>query len=179
MHSPEILWHGGGNEAGKPDPVFAVDFHPRGVLATAGIDENVPPKGSVRLWKVDSSTVKSVEDNFLLDLSDHQTAVNVCRFSPNGLMLASASDRQIVVYSVKSASEWGSLKDVGVRGLERTWLRPSLDEIRDLQWSPDSTFIIAGSIDNKAEIMRVETRDSLLLHGHKNYVSLHLFFTSL
>ncbi len=169
VYSPEILWHGGGNEAGKPDPVFAVDFHPTGVLATAGIDENVPPKGSVRLWKVDSSSMKNVKDNFLLDLSDHQTAVNVCRFSPNGLMLASASDRQIVVYSAKSPSDWEKMSDV--RDLERTWLRPSLDEIRDLQWSPDSLFIIAGSIDNKAEILRVETRDSLLIHGHKNYVS--------
>ena len=47
--TPELLWHGGGNENGKPDPVYSVDLHPLGVLATAGIDANIPPKGSVRV----------------------------------------------------------------------------------------------------------------------------------
>ena len=47
--TPEVLWHGGGNENGKPDPVYAVDFHPTGILATCGINAEVPPKGSVRV----------------------------------------------------------------------------------------------------------------------------------
>jgi hypothetical protein len=50
IYSPELLWHGGGNENGKPDPVYAVDMHPnRDVLVTAGIDASVPPKGSARV----------------------------------------------------------------------------------------------------------------------------------
>jgi hypothetical protein len=49
VSTPEVLWHGGGNENGKPDPVYSVDLHPLNVLATAGIDANVPPKGSVRV----------------------------------------------------------------------------------------------------------------------------------
>lgn len=49
VSTPELLWHGGGNENGKPDPVYSVDLHPLNVLATAGIDANVPPKGSVRV----------------------------------------------------------------------------------------------------------------------------------
>ena len=47
--TPELLWHGGGNENGKPDPVFSVDISPNDILATAGIDASVPPKGSVRV----------------------------------------------------------------------------------------------------------------------------------
>lgn len=48
--TPELLWHGGGNEHGKPDPVYSVDFHPKEhVMLTTGIDANVPPKGSVRV----------------------------------------------------------------------------------------------------------------------------------
>ena len=47
--TPELLWHGGGNENGKPDPVYSVDMHPSNILATAGIDASVPPKGSVRV----------------------------------------------------------------------------------------------------------------------------------
>jgi hypothetical protein len=49
VSTPEILWHGGGLEPGKPDPVLSVDIYSNNILATSGIDENVPPKGSVRV----------------------------------------------------------------------------------------------------------------------------------
>jgi WD40 repeat protein len=50
VSTPEVLWHGGGNENGKADPVYSVDFHPDdNVLCTSGIDASVPPKGSVRV----------------------------------------------------------------------------------------------------------------------------------
>ena len=32
---------------------------------------------------------------------------------------------------------------------EKIFLRPSLDEIYDLQWSPDSMFVLAGAINSK------------------------------
>jgi WD40 repeat protein len=182
ISSPEILWHGGGNTNGKPDPVYAVDMHSDGVMATAGVDESVPPKGTVRLWRVDVDNVIEAEreehmQNFLCDLSDHpRGAVNVCRFSPNGLMLASASEGQIVVYVVKQAIHWRTMNEENKKTqMERIWLRPSLEEIRDLQWSPDSAHVVACSINNKSEILRVESRDALLLTGHTNYVS-HLLF---
>ena len=44
-----ILWHGGGDN-GKPDPVYSVDMHPNeAIMATSGIDDSIPPKGSVRV----------------------------------------------------------------------------------------------------------------------------------
>ena len=175
VYSPNVLWHGGGTENGKTDPVFSVDLHTSGVLATAGIDENMPPKGCVRLWNVDAQDVMDQDDakfkdNFLVEFADHQHAVNICRFSPCGLMLASASTRQIVVYTAKTKDAWKSVTTETIRDLERTFLRPSLDEIRDLAWSPDCTFLIAGSVDNKGEILRVSSRDSVLLNGHTSYV---------
>ncbi len=175
IYSPSVLWHGGATESGKPDPVFSVDLHPNNVLATAGVDENLPPKGCVRLWKVNPQELigqddSKCKDNFLIEFSDHQHAVNVCRFSPCGLMLASASTRQIVVYTAKSVDAWRSLSQDDIREVERTFLRPSLDEIRDLAWSPDSTFLVAGSVDNKGEILRISSRDSVILNGHTSYV---------
>lgn len=142
--TPEVLWHGGGNENGKPDPVFSVDMHPSNVLASAGIDANVPPKGSVRIWKVNSS--KSGQE-FIIELSDHNSVINACRFSPCGKMLATASDRQIVIYVVSNPSAWASLVDT--RSVERHYHQTSLSEIYDIQWSPDSTHIISGAIDCK------------------------------
>jgi hypothetical protein len=48
--TPEILWHGGGLDHGKPDPVYSVDYHPKeNILLTTGIDASVPPKGSIRV----------------------------------------------------------------------------------------------------------------------------------
>ena len=32
------------------------------------------------------------------------------------------------------------------------WLSPNLDEIYDIQWSPDSANIIAGSINSKVNL---------------------------
>lgn len=49
VSTPELLWHGGGAENGKPDPVFSVDMFDTNILATAGVDENIPPKGSMRV----------------------------------------------------------------------------------------------------------------------------------
>jgi chromatin assembly factor 1 subunit B len=164
IYSPELLWQGGADN-GKPEPVFGVDMNPSNVLATAGNDENVPPKGSVRLWRIAQD--KDGQE-FIIEFNDHQSVVNTVRFSPCGKMIASASDKQIVVYKVQSAEDWQTLSDM--RSVERIWLRPSLDEIFDIKWSPDSNFLIAGALDNKAEILRVSTRDSVLIPGHTNYV---------
>ena len=39
---------------------------------------------------------------FLVDLNDHNSVVNCVRFSPCGKMLASTSDRQIIIYTGNS-----------------------------------------------------------------------------
>lgn len=51
VSTPQVLWHGGGNENGKPDPVYSIDFHPseQHILCSSGIDASVPPRGSVRV----------------------------------------------------------------------------------------------------------------------------------
>jgi chromatin assembly factor 1 subunit B len=91
---------------------------------------------------------------FLVDLSDHQSTINAVRFSPCGKMIATASDRQIIIYSLLAPDEntdtvpsWDTLTDPKL--VSRLWLRPCLQEIYDLQWSPDSLYVVAGSIDSK------------------------------
>lgn len=119
VSTPEILWHGGKllfgsvineralqplinnsllgtNENGKADPVYSVDMHRSNVLATAGINEKSPPMGCARLWLVDSKRQTALK--CFLELADHESVVNSVRFSPCGFMLATASDRRVVVY---------------------------------------------------------------------------------
>lgn len=49
-YTPQILWHGGANERGKPDPVYTLDLHPtEALLATGGIDDGMPAKGTARV----------------------------------------------------------------------------------------------------------------------------------
>jgi chromatin assembly factor 1 subunit B len=128
------------------------------------------------LWRIDEKNGQE----FLLDLSDHQSAVNVARFSPDGKMLASASERQVVIYVVEDPSMWRNIADVAP--LERIWLRPSLNEVFDLQWSPDSSYVIIGAIDNKvtscAPVLLcsqpLPPRTFLNLHHHSNPYRLKL-----
>ena len=74
------------------------------------------------------------------------------------------------VISVPCPSDWCTITDSRI--CDKIFLRPSLVEIYDLQWSPDSEFIIAGAINLKAEIVRVLTKEkeSLILSGHTGYV---------
>jgi len=85
---------------------------------------------------------------FILELNDHPTVINAAKFSPCGKHLATASDRQIIIYSVASSNLWNSLSD-GSRLIERLRLHPCLQEIYDIDWSPDCSYVVAGSIDSK------------------------------
>lgn len=50
----------------------------------------------MQFWKIGKS---EEELSFLFEMCDHESSVNSIRFSPCGRMLASASDRQIIIYS--------------------------------------------------------------------------------
>lgn len=49
ISTPEILWHGGGLQPGKPDPVLSNDILFNNILITSGIDASIPPKGTIRV----------------------------------------------------------------------------------------------------------------------------------
>jgi hypothetical protein len=70
------------------------------------------------------------------------------------------------IYTVSDPLVWVTINDS--KQCEKIFFRPSLEEIYDLQWSPDSNFILAGAINSKAEIVRVLTKEkeSLIIAGH-------------
>ena len=55
--------------------------------------------------------------------------------------------RAAIFRIVSDPSVWPTVTDSRI--CEKIFLRPSLDEIYDLQWSPDSMFVLAGAINSK------------------------------
>ncbi|RHY32594.1 hypothetical protein DYB32_002420 [Aphanomyces invadans] len=126
------------------------------VLATAGSDKEV------RLW------IMPIDDPlpvFVYTLSAHDRSVNCVRFSPDGSILASASDDSTIVLWSRpkhlvddDASSWdwstvASNSDVG-----RVLLACGhKGDITDLSWSPDSQYLCSVSVDNTASIWHVPT----------------------
>jgi chromatin assembly factor 1 subunit B len=86
LTTPQIVWH-------SKEPVFSADFHHSGELwrlATGGADKDI------KIWKVVREEGGKVKILFMASLSRHSGSVNVVRFSPNGELLASAGDDNVV-----------------------------------------------------------------------------------
>lgn len=191
VDTPQITWHGG--EAGKNAPILSLDVHPLEndrrrsdgehvqyslpsfILATAGTD------AEVRLWIMHQPTqdeedsweqpgVSGRLQSFIASLGGHERGVNVVRFSPDGLSLASASDGgTVVIWSVDKPSTWGML--TSDRDTRKTILRGATEDIYDLSWSPDCKYIACGSIDRRVHLWEVSTKRSIAtLEDHANYV---------
>lgn len=166
--TPEISWH-------NRDPVYSIDFqHITGSilrLATAGTDQQI------RLWNISIGKDGKSDTEFLATLSRHTRAVNVVRFSPDGQMLASgADDNMILLWKLNpippSASLFQGDEDAG----KENWsvfkqLRSHLEDVYDLSWSSDGQRLLSGSVDNSAILWDIKTGQKLwLFTEHKSFV---------
>lgn len=168
--TPEILWHGGGNTNGKVEHVFSVDIYNK-IMATTGLDGEVPPRGCVRLWNLDSGNWERPE--CITTLSDHISHVHVARFSKCGTKLVSASEDTIIVHKIgKTSNDWKKLEDTNINP-EKIIIKPNpkTGEIYDICWSPDNIHVLVGTLDHKSYIINTETKKQIsLLPDHSNYV---------
>ncbi|KAK3711628.1 hypothetical protein QZH41_014058 [Actinostola sp. cb2023] len=170
LTTPEISWHG-------KEPVLSVDFCKIGStmkFASAGADNDV------KIWSVSYNQEGKAKVEFLANLSRHNKAVNVVRFSPNEELLASAGDDCVVILwrlSVNQEQCVQPLKDSDddVENRE-SWtaskvLRGHIEDVYDLAWSPDGSQLISGSVDNSAIIWDIAKGVKLMiLKDHKHYV---------
>ncbi|CAH0714720.1 unnamed protein product, partial [Brenthis ino] len=165
---PEISWH-------NRDPVLSVDFQPRCKaneplrLATGGADTHI------LIWYLKITASGSVNLEVAADLTRHQKAVNVVRWSPNGVYLASGDDESIIfVWKQKMEELTASLE--GEEQYKESWvihktLRGHMEDILDISWNSSSTQLASGSVDNKLMVWDVErARYSSIVTDHKGFV---------
>ncbi|XP_052739417.1 chromatin assembly factor 1 subunit B [Bicyclus anynana] len=165
---PEISWH-------NRDPVLSVDFQPKSEqndplrLATGGTDSHV------LIWYITTKDSGSVNLEMAADLTKHQKAVNVVRWSPDGQYLASGDDESIIFVWKQKTEEAPPVLE-GEEQYRETWvihkiLRGHMEDILDLSWSPSSTQLASGSVDNKLLLWDVaRARHIALLTDHKGFV---------
>lgn len=139
----------------ETQPIYSVHFegHGTGRLATAGGDNNV------RLWTVQGQLDGIPKLKYLCTLARHTQAVNVVRFSPAGGTLASAGDDGNILIWIQTDKRDSALTGANIdwsQELEfwrvRLMCRSYGSEIYDLAWSPDSNFLVCGSMDNIVRI---------------------------
>ncbi|ODV63718.1 Cac2p [Ascoidea rubescens DSM 1968] len=169
-----VHWHD------DSQPIYSCHFQPNNQnthskrLATAGGDNNV------RIWSLtysnDFKQITSIE--YRCTLSKHTQAVNVVRFDPKGQILATAGDDGALLIwtlSDKIIKEFGS-NDIDQDDQKESWilrhsLRSSTSEIYDIAWSPNSQYLLTGSMDNISKIYNVVTGQCVKqIAEHNHYI---------
>ncbi len=112
------------------------------VLSPDGKDIAVAIFGTNFIRLIDSKTIYP-----LRDLEGHMFRVNSVQYSPDGQLLASASnDRRIGLWDAKA-------------GELLRFIPAHLDAVTQVDFSPDGTFIVSASKDNLVIIWGIDTGD--------------------
>lgn len=177
MHSEslQIYWH-------DSHPIYSLTFQPLSDtcqngrrLVTAGGDNKV------RVWNLNFDGDKIESLDFLSSLTQHEQAVNVCRFNKSGDILATAGDDGMLFLWKKNdtmVKEFG-VDDDEFADFKETWavwkrLRSgsaSNAEIYDLCWSPCGENIATASLDNTIRIYDINDGKVIAhLTEHSHYV---------
>jgi len=154
-----VLWHG-------KEPVFSVDFHPSGRLASSGADNDV------KLWQVGKKSDGSVFVEYLCSLVRHTKSVNAVRFSPHGNYLASGSDDGFI-FIWKHNPNAVLPTDSADKEVWTTYapLRSKAQDVYDMAWSPDSAWLLSGGTDNSASIYHLKSKSCRHhFEHHSHYV---------
>ena len=142
--------------------IYSIDFQPfGGRLATAGGD------CTVKLWNteciVSQQSKESVSDSLLATLSTHSKSVNVVKWSPDGLFLASGSDDcYILVYRYTpdsiSTQSFGSNNVKNKENWSRCFtFQGHVMDVLDISWSLRG-ILASASIDNKIMIWNCKSQ---------------------
>ena len=158
---PQISWH-------AKEPIQSVDASAAaGLVATAGNDNEV------RLWrlsKVDSSPT------FVQTLSGHSKVVNVVRFCPLGVTLASAGDDSLIMLWRERANRSAGFGEAAPANGATNWgpvcaLRGHCEDVYDLCWAPRADALFSGGVDGTTIVWNIaKAKPAQVVRDHENYV---------
>jgi len=157
-----IKWTSG--ETKEPLPIYSLDFHPSGLLATGAGDRKI------QMWRV--KRVQNNHENLIIKhlktLDGHYSLnINCVRFSPSGQYLASGADKgELFVWNAEATYQetnhisWSKKISISLN-----------DDIFDLSWARDETSI-AIALVNKAVVVCNTTINNHIktFNCHKNIV---------
>ena len=161
-----------------PSSIYSIDVHPDGTrFATGGGDNHA------RIWAVAPVQDQRAQDDeanhprLLAIATRHDAAVNVVRWSHDGVNLATGSDDTTIII-------WRCLPGVSALGNVENWcsntmLQGHTSDVKDLGWSPNDDLLATCSIDNTVRVwqMNENTLSQLrlntplvVLKGHTSWV---------
>ena len=161
----QIVWHG-------KEPVYSLDFHPNGLLFTAGADKEI------KTWKLSKDEHGYPVVEHTGSLVGHSKTVNCIRVSPDGKHVASGSDGgELLLWGIQDTPVEGNLiseEEARAEWRRQAVLRGHTDDVMDIAWSTDGTALLSGSIDNKAMIWEISEKKmgTMVAHlaNHKHFV---------
>lgn len=122
------------------------------------------------MWKViteEKNNRKTLK--FLYDINAHKKSVNIVRFSPNGKFLATASDDGLIfIFKPDNNLSWQEVNTE--KQLDRSTVRGHASDIYALSWSPDSKFLVTGSIDSNTILWKMnEKEEAVFEESYRNH----------
>ncbi|CAL8463095.1 g2629 [Coccomyxa elongata] len=169
VDKPDWVEHGG-------SPIFSIDVHPAGTrFVTAGSDHKAKVWNLLPVLEVLQEQDEQCQ-RLLATLTDHYGPVNVARFSKSGSLLATGSDDKLTcLYELRAGtgqSIFGSNDGPNVENWKHiVMLRGHSNNVTDLAWSKDDTYLASCSLDNTIIIWNPKNGQQITtLEGHESYV---------
>ncbi|BAP70073.1 chromatin assembly factor 1 subunit p60 [Kluyveromyces marxianus] len=178
--SLQIYWH-------DSHPIYSVCFQPvkKNEEAIGGRTRRLFTSGGdnkVRVWQLNENEEGKIDSiDFLSSLTQHEQAVNVCRFNEQGDILATGGDDGLLLLWKQNETvvrEFG-MDEEEFADLKESWtvwkrLRSGSGlnaEIYDISWNASGTCVAVASLDHTVRVFDVE-KGSVVGHisEHNHYV---------
>ncbi|KOP27268.1 hypothetical protein AMR41_06940 [Hapalosiphon sp. MRB220] len=143
------------NHKEDQDIIYSLSFSQDGTIVTAG------EKGIIKLWSADKEKgiikLWSADKNVSRTFGSHQDSINVVSFSPDGKIIASASDD-------------GTAKLWNLDGTVRHTLGEKKDRVLSVSFSPNGKIIATAGDDQTVKLWNLDGKEIRTIKGHTGQI---------